>query len=63
MSCSAILVHYVHHHMQDMVVILEEGSHPLPRCPKFDMFVICRALNGRHHANEMCARGEERVQK
>ena len=63
MSRSALWVKFVHHHVLDKVVILEEGNHPLPRCPKCDIFVICRAINGRHQATEMCARGEERIQK
>ena len=45
--------------MQDMVVIMEEESHPLPRCPKCDIFVTWRVLNGRHQATAMCDRGEE----
>ena len=34
------------------------GDKPLLRCPKCDMFFIWRALNGRHQAKVMCARGE-----
>ena len=47
-------------HVQDMLVFLEEGNHPLPRCTKCDMFFTQRELNGIHQAMAMCARGEER---
>ena len=33
---SALQNHFVHCHMQDMVVVLEEGYHPLILCPKRD---------------------------
>ena len=63
MICSSIWVHSVYHHVRNKVVILEEGNHPLPCCPKCDMFLTCRALNGRNPATEMCVRGEERIHK
>ena len=44
--------------MRDTLVVLEEENHPLPRCPKCDMFVTCMALNGKHQATEMCTNGE-----
>ena len=44
-------------------MILEEGVHPLLCCPKCDMFVTWRALNGMHQAVEICARGEDRRQE
>ena len=62
-SHSSLRAHFVHCHMQDRVVILEEVIYPLPRCPKCDMFVTWRVRNGRHQAIEMCARGEERGRK
>ena len=30
---AAMRVHFVHRHVHDTVVILEEGNLPLPRCP------------------------------
>ena len=30
---AAMWVHFVHRHVHDTVVILEEGNLPLPRCP------------------------------
>ena len=45
---AAMRVHFVHRHVYDTVVILEEGNLPLPRCPRCDLQVPRRALNGRH---------------
>ena len=43
-----------------MVVVLEEGGHPLLLCPKIDKFPPWVAMNGRHWDMVMCARGEKR---
>ena len=32
-------IHFVHHHVMDTVVILEEGNRPCPRSLACDMFV------------------------
>ena len=45
LSRSALQVHFVHHYMQDAIVVLEEGNHPLPRYPKYDMFVRLGVLS------------------
>ena len=37
-----------HRHVHGTVVILEEGNPPLPRCPRCDLQVSRKALNGRH---------------
>ena len=57
-SCRALQVHFVHHHMRDTVVILEEGSHTLPCCPNGDILVTWRSLNGKHKSTTMCDRRE-----
>ena len=44
----------------DTIVILEEGNRPYPRCPKCDMFLSHKALNGQHLAIAFCRRGEGR---
>ena len=41
-------VHFVHRHVHDTVVFLEEGNLPLPRCPRCDLQGPRKALNGRH---------------
>ena len=53
-------VHFVHCHMLDTIVILEEGNRPYPRCPNCDMFVSHKALKGRNLTTSFCRQGEER---
>ena len=53
-------VHFVHRHVQETVVMLEEGNLPHPRCPRCDMQVPRKVLNGRHLGNAQCKKGAER---
>ena len=46
--------------MRDIIIILEEGNLPHPRCINCDMFVPWQALNGRHKSTEMCRSGADR---
>ena len=39
-SRGALQVHFVRLHMQDMLVVLEEGNHPLPCCPNAVCFPL-----------------------
>ena len=41
-------------HVQDVVIILEEGNLPHPRCPRCDMLVPWRSLNGHHKNTAIC---------
>ena len=50
----AMQVHFVHRHVHDTVVMLEEGNLPLPRCPRCDLQVSRKALNGRHLGTIHC---------
>ena len=66
-GCPAVLatravmrVHFVHWHVHNTVVILEEGNLPLPRCPRCDLQVFRKALNGRHLETSQCRTGTER---
>ena len=59
----AMQVHLFHQHIWDTVIILEEGNLPHPRCPRCNMLVTWRALNGRHLATTQCAKGEERKRR
>ena len=52
--------HFAHRHVQENIVILEEGNQPYPRCPQCDMFVAQKSLNGRHLATDSSQRGMER---
>ena len=56
-------VHFVHRHVHDTVVMLEEGNSPHPRCPMCDMQVPRKVLNGRHLGTAQCAKGAERKRR
>ena len=57
---AAMRVHFVHRHVHDTVVILEEDNLPLPWCPRCDLQVSRKALNGRHMETNQCRTGAER---
>ena len=56
-------VNFVQRHVQDTVVMLEEGHFPHPRCDRCDMQVPRKALNRRHLGTVQCAKGVERKQR
>ena len=56
-------VHFVHRHVLDTVVMLEEGNFPQPRCARCDMQVPRKALNGRHLGIVRCKKGAERKRR
>ena len=60
---AAMRVHFVHRHVHNIVVILEEGNLPLPRCPRFDLQVFRKALNGRHMGTSQCRTETERKRR
>ena len=49
--------------MSDIVVMLEEGNSPHPRCARCDMQVPRKALNGRDLGTAQCAKGAERKRR
>ena len=57
---AAMRVHFVNRHVHDTVVILEEGNLSLPRCPRYDLQVSRKALNGLHLDTSQCRTGTER---
>ena len=59
----AMRVHFVHRNVHDTVVILEEGNIPLPRCPRCDLQVSRKAINGRHLETNQCNTVAERKQQ
>ena len=59
MSKSNLRFQFLNCHVRDMIVVLEEGNHPLPCLTKCVMFVHWEALNGMHHYTDMCSRGAE----
>ena len=60
---AAMRVHFVHRHVHNTVVILEEGNLPLPRSPRCDLQVYRKALNERHLETNQCKKGAERKQR
>ena len=60
---AAMQVHFVHWHVHDTVVILDEGNLPLPQCPQCDLQVSRKALNRRHLETSQCKKGAERKQR
>ena len=60
---AAMRVHFVHRHVHYTVVILEEGKLPLPRCPRCDLQVFRKALNGRHLGTRQCRTRTERKRR
>ena len=56
---TAVRVHFLHRHIRDTVIILEEGNLPHPQCPKCNMLVPCKALNGRHVTTAQCTKEVE----
>ena len=60
---TAMRMHFFNRHVRDIVIILEEGKPPHPRCPRCDMLVTWRTLNGRHHATAQCKKGAERKRR
>ena len=57
---TAMPVHFVHWHVLNTLVMLEEGNFPHPRCVRCDMQVPWRELNGRHPGTAQCIKGAER---
>ena len=56
-------VHFLHRHVHNTGVILEEGNLPIPRCPRCDLQVSRKALNGRHLGTSQCRTGTERKRR
>ena len=56
-------VQFLHRHVLNIVVILEEGNLSHPRCARCNILVPRRALNGRYPAMSQCARVVERKRR
>ena len=52
-------VHFLHRHVWDTAIILEEGNIPHPQFPWCDIMVPWKALNGQHVTTSQCAKGKE----
>ena len=53
----------MHQHVQDTVVMLEEGNLPHTLCPRCDLKVPRKALSGRHLGTAKCKKGVERKRR
>ena len=51
--------HFLHQHVQGIMIILEEGNLYHPQCPHCGMVVPWAALNVRHPNTAQCSKGEE----
>ena len=60
---TAMRVHFWRRHVRDVVIILEEGNLPHPRCLRCDMLVLWRSLNGSQKSTAMCRSGAERKRR
>ena len=56
-------MHFCSRHVRDIVIILEEGNLPHPRCSRCDIMVLWRELNGKHHDTAMCRSEAERKRR
>ena len=56
---TSMRVQFMHRHIHDTVVMLEEGNLHLPRCPRCDLQVSRKALNGLHLGTLQCQKGAD----
>ena len=60
---TAMRMHFCRRHVQDIVVILEEGNLPYPRCSRCDMLVPWHSINVKHHDTTICRKEAERKRR
>ena len=63
MTRTEMRVYFVHWHILDTVVILEEGNFPHPRCSQCEMLVLRRSLNRRHPGTAQFNKGAEQKRR
>ena len=47
-------VYFLHRHVRDTIVIMEEGSRTYPRCPKYEIFLSYLDINVWHPFMHLC---------
>ena len=62
-SQTKLWIHFAHQNPREIILILEEGNKPHPRCPQCEMFVPQEALNWAQLTSGMCRRGTERKRR
>ena len=60
---TAMRVHFVHRHVLDTVLILEEVKFPHPQCVRCDMLVPRQALNRQHLGTAQCKKWAKRKRR
>ena len=60
---TAMRVHFWNQHLQETVVIMEEGNLPLPRFTLCNMLVPWRSLNRSHKITEQCKKRVDQKQQ
>ena len=59
-SKTNLRLNFAYRHPQNIIVILEEGNKPHPRCFQCEMFVPQEAINQAHPTSAMCRSCRER---
>ena len=59
----AMRVHSLHYRVRDTMIILEEGNPPHPRCPRCNILVPWKSLNGQHITTDQCIKGVEQKRR
>ena len=62
-TMTSMRVHFLHRHVQDTVVILDGGNLHHPRCPRYEMLLPWKDLNGRHITTTRCTKGAEQKRR
>ena len=60
---TVVRVRFWHRNVRYTVVILEEVNLPHPSCPRCDIMVPWKALNGTHRRTAQCTQGAERKRR
>ena len=60
---TAIRMHFCCRNVRDIVIVLEEGNLPHPRCSRCYILVPWRTLNGKHHGTAMGRSGLEQKKR
>ena len=60
---AALRVNFLHRHIRDTMVILEDDKLHYPLCPRCYILVPWAPLNGQHTTIAQCAKGSERKRR
>ena len=60
---TAMQVHFLHRHIRNTMIIMEEGNLPQPRRPWCNILVPWKAMSGKHTTTAQCVKGEEQKRR